>query len=131
MQPMLAFHILDLGATTLIVVGLVALCVGVAVVGEKISVRRAIREFSQFPCPKCGNPLGESAASAGKDVSPFEEIWGDDDGTKSRHCHPMCREVRCAACDHEFVLRLNRRGTKCGPRLSVRSYEDDGGAAAA
>ena len=34
---------------------------------------------------------------------------------------PVSREVRCPSCSTQFVLRLNRRGKKCGPRLSCRA----------
>src|SRR4051794_26409046 len=125
MQRMLAVDLLDCGPMSLIVIGILMTWTAVGWAASRISLHRAIREFGKFPCPWCGKPVGDAAAWMGKDVSPWEEIWGDDEGTNTRHCHPTCRAVRCDSCANEFVLRLNRQGKKCGPRLSVRSRDEE------
>lgn len=133
MQRMLAVNLVDCGPMSLMVIGVLVTWTGLGWAASRISLHRAVREFRNFPCPQCGKRVGDAAARAGKDVSPWEEIWGDDDddGANTRHCHPTCRSVRCDNCATEFVLRLNRQGNKCGPRLSVRSRDEDGGQPAA
>jgi hypothetical protein len=83
-----------------------------------------IREMSRFSCPQCGIALGTRAVRAGSDVSPFEEIWGDDAQIGHWHCHPTCRKINCAACSAVVVLRWNRQGAKCGPRMAI--WSEDG-----
>jgi len=119
MDPMLAYALVVIAESFLPALGVTLPLFGVSVLASRIRLRRDLREFAGFPCPGCATPIGIAAARAGEDVSPVEEIWSNDEKTKDWHCHPTCRRVRCGDRSTVFVVRLNRSGSKCGPRLSV------------
>jgi hypothetical protein len=134
MVTLIALHASDVALATGAAVGIGIGIMLISALIDRCSLIWDLREFAQFECPECGRSVGAGAARAGRDVSPFEEIWGDDEegaGRELWHCHPTCREVRCEGCGHVFVLRLNRQGETCGPRRSVERWEDDDGGSSA
>lgn len=81
--------------------------------------RRRFATFALLNCPKCNTPLGRSVVDAGKDTSPWEELWTDGDN-HTIHCRPICRVVTCSNCSADSEIRFQTQGNFFGPRLSVR-----------
>lgn len=84
--------------------------------------RRTFATFARLKCRKCDTPFGRSVVDAGKDTSPWEELWSDGDD-HTIHCHPVCRVVTCSNCSADSEIRFQTQGNFFGPRLSVRDPE--------
>jgi hypothetical protein len=109
---------MDFVYAALIAVPLAALLLCGCALVNWLAQRRDLREMATFACPACSRPAGPAAIKAGRDISPWEELWTEQGG-ELVHCHPVCRSVICPGCGHSFVIRLNCEGQRFGPRLSV------------
>ena len=91
---------------------------------EYFLTRRLFMRFAQLQCASCHSPVGLEAVRSGKDVSPFEEVWGDGTDHFS-YCQPTCRVVSCPRCKHNWILRYNGQGSQFGPEMSVTEADID------
>lgn len=82
------------------------------------SIKRLLQRFAQLRCGACQKALGIEAVRTGTDISPFEELWSDDNRDFIHH-YPTCVSVVCPHCQHRWVLRHNSEGETFGPELSV------------
>ena len=78
----------------LIAVALTAALIGIPNAIGALMQRRRFAEFALLGCPKCDTQIGLSAVNAGKDTSPWEELWSDGQN-HTIHCRPICRLVTC------------------------------------
>jgi hypothetical protein len=94
-----------------------AIVFAIAVI-SRISAARNFRVMASAKCPRCTNPIGLAAVKNGRECSPFEELWTDDDEV-TVHCHPQIRRVECVHCHECVEIRLNKEGPRFGPRLTA------------
>lgn len=80
---------------------------------------RLWKRFAALQCLGCSAAFGMDSVRAGRDVSPFEELWSDG-VDHCIHVRPTCLLVICPACGHNYVIRHQNRGETFGPELSVQ-----------
>ena len=114
---------MNLLIAVLIAISLTALLLWLGEVARRVAERRVCREMATFTCPFCSRQLGLKAVSAGRECSPFEELWAVDGVLV--HCHPICRSIKCEQCGECISLRLNREGKRFGPRLSSEDCPEE------
>ena len=117
---------MDFFIAFLIVVSFVGVWLAVSALFGKRAEKQVFREMGSALCPTCGSPLGVNEVSSGKESTPWEELWGDEnDSDEFIHHYPRCRQVTCVNCKRLLEIRLNTEGESIGPRLSVREIDNE------
>jgi hypothetical protein len=103
---------MDCSIVTMTILFLTALFIGVSLLPRRIMEASAFREMATFACPFCSRPFGLDAVLEGLDGPPgFGEA------------RAVCRTIQCRHCGYCSTIRLNRRGSRYGPRLSFDNME--------
>lgn len=98
----------------LVAVALTAALIGIPNAIGALVQRSRFAEFALLTCPNCDTQFGLPAIIAGKDTSPWEELWSDGDD-QTIHCRPTCRLVACPNCPTNLEIRFQTQGEFFGP----------------